>query len=150
MCLDGFTIKVLNYNGLGEDPKCAEQAYPSYSKYPSFIAKTGDCVRVAPYFYVRYQISPTVDPAETENSWDLPDGKLDEGKLTMEQLNDETTMASSCMVNELKELFFDPKCQESMKMDDEESMMKMREAQKMISRGNQIIQSKECEFLDPS
>lgn len=59
-------------------------------------------------------------------------------------------MATECMVDDLKDLYHDPECKDTMKMGDEKSMQIMMAAQNMIARGNQITQSPECEHLDPS
>ena len=53
------------------------------------------------------------------------------------------------MVLDVKEAFYDPDCKEPIKFEGEQEIRMMR-AQRLIDRGNQIIQSKECEYMDPS
>lgn len=67
----------------------------------------------------------------------------------MEELDDATDIASSCMVEDVKEAFYDPDCKEPIFSRDpnEQDVVRMR-AQRLIARGNQIIQSKECEQID--
>lgn len=72
-CLDSETIKVLNFNGVGEDPDC-NYAYPTYANFPSFMAKSGQCVEVSPGLFLRYDISSSTGKFEkTDNSWEIPD-----------------------------------------------------------------------------
>lgn len=121
-CLNSEAIKVEVFNGNREDPDC-NYPYPSYSHSPSYVAKSGECVRTTAQGYSRFFISSTTGKfEETDNSWDIPDYNKQVDKdaynQTEEAIKDHAPGASSCMIADFS-VYFDEKCtQENTQMDD--------------------------------
>lgn len=57
-CLNSETFKGEEFNYKGEDPDCT-YPYPSYSDDPSYVAKSGECVRVSRDTFMIFYISST-------------------------------------------------------------------------------------------
>jgi len=96
-------------NFLNEDPEC-RNPYPDYAAYPSYIAKSGDCVKTSYMSYTRIFISSTSGKFEEgTGSWELAGKNTTIDTKTNEELLDNDAAASICMIADFVK-YDDPEC----------------------------------------
>lgn len=102
------------HNLENNDPDC-NYPNPAYSDQPSYVAKSGDCVRVGPNLYGRFEISSTTGKDERNDfeSWEIPDINknidMTVSESTPEAQLDRKDVAGSCMIESFS-VYADPDC----------------------------------------